>query len=94
MLSSRQASADNAFLFPELSNSLTLVSVEAVLDGKVSLPCDIEPSDKTSDRVNMVLWFRDASGKPIYTGCFNRKATHDLLQPHPYLAYPDLKLTI
>ncbi|KAE8749822.1 hypothetical protein FOCC_FOCC003560 [Frankliniella occidentalis] len=47
--------------------ALTLVSVEAVLDGKVTLPCDIEPSDKTSDRVNMVLWFRDASGKPIYT---------------------------
>lgn len=46
--------------------TVTSVAVEAVLDGKVTLPCDIEPRDKTSDRVNMVLWFRDASGKPIY----------------------------
>lgn len=52
-----------------LGDSLIAVvtsSVEGVLDGKVSLPCDIEPYDKHSDRVNMVLWFRDASGKPIY----------------------------
>lgn len=46
---------------------MSSVSVEAVLDGKVSLPCDIDPGDKLSDRVNMVLWFRDSSGKPIYT---------------------------
>ncbi len=46
--------------------SVTLVSVEAVLDGKVTLPCDIEPSDKTSDRVNMVLWFKDSERVPLY----------------------------
>lgn len=51
------------FVFFAVSTS----HVEAVLDGKVALPCDIDPSDKTADRVNMVLWFRDASGKPIYT---------------------------
>lgn len=45
--------------------AVTTISVEAVLGRTVTLPCDIEP-DGRDDRVYMVLWFREAAGKPLY----------------------------
>lgn len=39
--------------------------VEAVLGKTTTLPCDIEP-EVPSDRVYMVLWFRENAGKPLY----------------------------
>ncbi|XP_072933154.1 neural cell adhesion molecule 1-like [Epargyreus clarus] len=40
--------------------------VDAVVGRTASLPCDIEP-DSHEDRVYMVLWFRHAGGKPLYS---------------------------
>ncbi|CAK1545417.1 unnamed protein product [Leptosia nina] len=42
------------------------MEVEAVVGRTGSLPCDIEP-DSHEDRVYMVLWFRHAGGKPLYS---------------------------
>ncbi|XP_039760019.1 hemicentin-2-like [Pararge aegeria] len=42
------------------------MDVEAVVGRTASLPCDIEP-DSHEDRVYMVLWFRHAGGKPLYS---------------------------
>lgn len=39
--------------------------VEAVLGKTTTLPCDIEPEIQ-NDRVYMVLWFRENTGKPLY----------------------------
>ncbi|KAG8237628.1 hypothetical protein J437_LFUL017868 [Ladona fulva] len=44
---------------------MSSVAVEAVVGRSVALPCDIEPLEK-EDRVYMVLWFREAAGKPMY----------------------------
>uniref|UniRef100_A0A336MVY2 CSON007912 protein n=1 Tax=Culicoides sonorensis TaxID=179676 RepID=A0A336MVY2_CULSO len=41
-------------------------NVEAVLGKTTTLPCDIEP-DIQNDRVYMVLWFRENTGKPLYS---------------------------
>ncbi|CAH0596489.1 unnamed protein product [Chrysodeixis includens] len=45
---------------------VSTVEVEAVVGRTASLPCDIEP-DSNEDRVYMVLWFRHAGGKPLYS---------------------------
>ena len=49
--------------------SLPLVpirDVSAVNDGRAELPCDIDPPDP-SDRVYLVLWYRELAGKPLYS---------------------------
>ncbi|XP_012545535.1 neural cell adhesion molecule 2 isoform X2 [Bombyx mori] len=45
---------------------VSTMGVEAVVGRTASLPCDIEP-DSNEDRVYMVLWFRHAGGKPLYS---------------------------
>ncbi|XP_023943421.1 hemicentin-2-like [Bicyclus anynana] len=45
---------------------VSTMDVEAVVGRTASLPCDIEP-DSHEDRVYMVLWFRHAGGKPLYS---------------------------
>ncbi|KAL0868234.1 hypothetical protein ABMA27_007767 [Loxostege sticticalis] len=45
---------------------VSTMDVEAVVGRSASLPCDIEP-DSHEDRVYMVLWFRHAGGKPLYS---------------------------
>ncbi|XP_045517545.1 nephrin-like [Pieris brassicae] len=45
---------------------VSTMEVEAVVGRTGSLPCDIEP-DSHEDRVYMVLWFRHAGGKPLYS---------------------------
>ncbi|XP_032522473.2 nephrin-like [Danaus plexippus] len=45
---------------------VSTMDVEAVVGRTASLPCDIEP-DSNEDRVYMVLWFRHAGGKPLYS---------------------------
>ncbi|XP_053615772.1 hemicentin-2-like isoform X1 [Plodia interpunctella] len=45
---------------------VSTMDVEAVVGRTASLPCDIEP-DTNEDRVYMVLWFRHAGGKPLYS---------------------------
>ncbi|XP_050354985.1 hemicentin-2-like [Nymphalis io] len=45
---------------------VSTVDVEAVVGRTATLPCDIEP-DSNEDRVYMVLWFRHAGGKPLYS---------------------------
>ncbi|XP_028172608.1 nephrin-like [Ostrinia furnacalis] len=45
---------------------VSTMDVEAVVGRSASLPCDIEP-DSNEDRVYMVLWFRHAGGKPLYS---------------------------
>ncbi|KAJ8711949.1 hypothetical protein PYW08_008903 [Mythimna loreyi] len=45
---------------------VSTMEVEAVVGRTASLPCDIEP-DTNEDRVYMVLWFRHAGGKPLYS---------------------------
>jgi hypothetical protein len=45
--------------------AVSTVGVDAVLDQRVTLPCDIEPTSR-EDRVYMVLWFRNNTGKPLY----------------------------
>lgn len=41
------------------------MDVDAVLGHTATLPCEITP-DTREDRVYMVLWFRENSGKPLY----------------------------
>ncbi|XP_046402551.1 uncharacterized protein LOC124168380 [Ischnura elegans] len=45
---------------------VSTVRVEAVVGRSAALPCDIEPLTR-EDRVYMVLWFREAAGKPLYS---------------------------
>lgn len=45
--------------------SVITMSVDAVLGGSATLPCNILPDHK-QDRVYMVLWYRDGHIKPIY----------------------------
>lgn len=33
--------------------------------GDAQLPCDVEPS-APGDRINMILWFKDSTGIPLY----------------------------
>ncbi|KAG8225655.1 hypothetical protein J437_LFUL006050 [Ladona fulva] len=40
--------------------------VWVVLGNDAQLPCDIRPP-KLGDRVNMVLWFKDNDGIPLYS---------------------------
>ena len=40
--------------------------VSAVNEGRAELPCDIDPPDP-SDRVYLVLWYRELAGKPLYS---------------------------
>lgn len=42
-------------------------SVTAVEGGRAELPCDIVITGKPSDRVSILLWYKDKSGAPIYT---------------------------
>ncbi|XP_041982912.1 obscurin-like [Aricia agestis] len=42
------------------------MDVDAVVGRRATLPCDIEPHTH-DDRVYMVLWFRHAGGKPLYS---------------------------
>lgn len=54
------------FFFSYNDNHLVSTSiVEAVLGKTTQLPCDIEP-EMPNDRVYMVLWFRENTGKPLY----------------------------
>ncbi|KAF4528134.1 hypothetical protein B566_EDAN011150 [Ephemera danica] len=46
--------------------TMSTVRVEAVQNRSVSMPCDIEPLTR-EDRVYMVLWFKEAAGKPLYS---------------------------
>ena len=39
--------------------------IRSVAAGLYRLPCDISPPT-SSDRVSLVLWFREEEGKPIY----------------------------
>ena len=53
------------------SNLIFLISVpirdvSAVSEGRAELPCDIDPPDP-SDRVYLVLWYRELAGKPLYS---------------------------
>lgn len=44
--------------------SVPITTIEGVVGNKVQLPCDIHaPND---DNVNMVLWFKEDGGDPIY----------------------------
>lgn len=38
----------------------------AVVNGRVSLPCDIQPPS-ADDSVALILWYKDDSLAPIYT---------------------------
>lgn len=51
----------------------------AVINGKVSLPCDISPAN-SDDSVALILWYKDDSLAPIYT-IDARKGEHILQQP-------------
>ncbi|XP_046395377.1 hemicentin-2-like [Ischnura elegans] len=50
----------------DAEDPVSSIAVEAVVGRSVALPCDIEPAEK-DDRVYMVLWFREAAGKPMYS---------------------------
>lgn len=52
----------SSFLLPLLA--VKPVDVEGVEGMQVSLPCPLAAS--TSDKVYMVLWFRDGVGIPLY----------------------------
>ncbi|XP_049884541.1 B-cell receptor CD22-like [Pectinophora gossypiella] len=45
---------------------VSTVEVDAVVGKSATLPCDIE-TETNEDRVYMVLWFRHAGGKPLYS---------------------------
>lgn len=55
------------------SVSATVQTIRGVAGRNVSLPCDIlqQPRD-VNDAVAMVLWFKEASGEPLY-----RYISHD-----------------
>ncbi|XP_013147355.1 PREDICTED: nephrin-like [Papilio polytes] len=62
---------DNGFCLQENEDlvdfvPVSTVDVQAVVGRTAHLPCDIEP-DTNEDRVYMVLWFRHAGGKPLYS---------------------------
>ena len=42
-----------------------MYSVQAVLNKKARLPCDIVPQER-DDAVSMVLWFKESDGEPLY----------------------------
>ncbi|XP_035725902.1 hemicentin-1-like isoform X4 [Vespa mandarinia] len=49
----------------DLDKPVPITTIEGVVGNKVQLPCDIHaPND---DNVNMVLWFKEDGGDPIYS---------------------------
>ncbi|XP_063627874.1 hemicentin-1-like [Cydia splendana] len=65
---------------------VSTVDVDAVLGRTASLPCDVSP-DAGEDRVYMVLWFRKAGGKPIYSFDVRGRSFNKALQwsdPHSF----------
>ncbi|XP_059469957.1 neuroglian isoform X3 [Neocloeon triangulifer] len=50
----------------EVDKPIPSTSVEGVLGRRGTLPCNIEPSER-SDSVYMVLWFKEADGEPLYS---------------------------
>jgi len=45
--------------------TVSTVRIEAVLGRTAEMPCNIDPVTR-DDRVYMVLWFKEAAGKPLY----------------------------
>ncbi|XP_059473579.1 hemicentin-2-like isoform X5 [Neocloeon triangulifer] len=45
---------------------VSTVRIEAVLGRNAEMPCNIDPVTR-DDRVYMVLWFKEAAGKPLYS---------------------------
>lgn len=50
----------------KLLNETASILNSAVINGKVSLPCDISPAS-SDDSVALILWYKDDSLAPIYT---------------------------
>ncbi|XP_033218242.1 uncharacterized protein LOC117173710 [Belonocnema kinseyi] len=50
----------------ELETPISLLTVQGVAGQMATLPCDIQPSD-SNDSVSMVLWFKEASGEPVFS---------------------------
>jgi hypothetical protein len=51
--------------FYPFSVLVTSVDTTAVLTGVARLPCDLQPS-APSDKVTLVIWYKDSGSKPIY----------------------------
>ncbi|XP_023334725.1 uncharacterized protein LOC111706165 [Eurytemora carolleeae] len=45
---------------------LNVSTIEVMEGGRVDLPCNISPL-RSSDKVSLILWFKEDEGKPIYS---------------------------
>ncbi|XP_032668126.1 hemicentin-2 isoform X2 [Odontomachus brunneus] len=66
VLRTHRTSAAAEELSPEFQNKVPVRLVWAVEGENVELPCDITPPTP-SDSINMVLWFKDEVGIPLYS---------------------------
>lgn len=74
----------SSFCISDIIFSVPAETVWAVEGKDVELPCDVTPEE--DDVLNMVLWFRGASGIPLYRSV--RKNTSAMLKPHPRSHFP------
>lgn len=44
--------------------TVPIITVDGVIGNKVQLPCDIRSTN--NDEINMVLWYKEGRGEPIY----------------------------
>ncbi|XP_050679444.1 immunoglobulin superfamily member 21-like [Leptidea sinapis] len=65
---------------------VSTTEVEGVVGRRALLPCDVEP-DLHEDRVYMVLWFRHAGGKPLYSFDVRGRSFHKALHWSDPLAF-------
>uniref|UniRef100_A0A1A9UND4 Ig-like domain-containing protein n=1 Tax=Glossina austeni TaxID=7395 RepID=A0A1A9UND4_GLOAU len=44
-----------------------LSEVQTAVGLEVALPCDLMPNNMMTDKVQLVIWYREGTDKPIYT---------------------------